>query len=139
MNKKHYVYYDAEGTITSYGEHAEDFTIPDHLVPEGLFLQYLPLDQPPINLETDNIDLDTKNIIYGARRPIFRFKEEDDYRKARRDAYPSVGEQLGMLWDSMNRNEIPKAEPFYSRIKAVKDSIPSDNSVPPKSVEIFQV
>ena len=39
----------------------------------------------------------------------------------RRTNYPSVADQLDMLWHAMDRNEIPCAEPFYSSIKAVKE------------------
>lgn len=34
--------------------------------------------------------------------------------------YPPLEEQLDMLWHAMDRGEAPKAEPWYSAIKAVK-------------------
>ena len=47
-----------------------------------------------------------------------------DYTTKRKEAYPTIEEQLGMLWHAMNNGEIPKAEPFYSSIKDVKDLYP---------------
>lgn len=44
-----------------------------------------------------------------------------DYRRAE---YPTPGEQMDMLWHAMNNGSMPKVEPFYSEIKAVKDKYP---------------
>lgn len=52
--------------------------------------------------------------------PLF----DTSYSGSRRREYPSIGNQLDMLWHSMDSSEIPKAEPFYSEIKAVKDKYP---------------
>lgn len=38
--------------------------------------------------------------------------------------YPSIGDQLDMIWHAMNNGELQKIEPFYSEIKAVKDAYP---------------
>lgn len=47
-----------------------------------------------------------------------------NYKRLRSDAYPSVEDQLDMIWHSMSRSEIPRSEPFYSSIAAVKNRIP---------------
>jgi hypothetical protein len=52
---------------------------------------------------------------------MLKIKHREDYRKLRKFEYPSVQEQLDMLWHSMNTGQMPKSEPFYSKIKAVKD------------------
>jgi len=57
-----------------------------------------------------------------------KLRHIEDYRKLRRDAYPTVGEQLDALWHSMDKEESPKVEPFYSMIKAVKDKYPKEVS-----------
>jgi hypothetical protein len=44
-----------------------------------------------------------------------------------------------MLWHAMDDHHLPRVEPFYSRIKAVKDAYPKDNSVVPGSVVIYTV
>lgn len=52
------------------------------------------------------------------------------YSEQRRSSYPSVGEQLDMLWHAMNQEVIPRVEPFYSEIKAVKDKYPKPANNP---------
>lgn len=44
-----------------------------------------------------------------------------DYRRAE---YPAISEQMDMLWHAMDNGSMPKVEPFYSRIKSVKDKYP---------------
>lgn len=39
-------------------------------------------------------------------------------------AYPSYGDQFDMLWHAMDDGTIPKVEPFYTEIKAVKEQFP---------------
>lgn len=48
-------------------------------------------------------------------------QHNEDYRKLRAAEYPKVGDQLDMLWHAMDDGVIPKIEPMYSEIKAVKD------------------
>lgn len=48
----------------------------------------------------------------------------DDYRNQRFVAYPSLRDQLDALWHAMNSGALPKAEPFFSSIKSVKDRFP---------------
>jgi len=50
-----------------------------------------------------------------------KLKHVEDYRKLRRQEYPSVQEQLDALWHGMNVKGAKKIEPFYSMIKSVKD------------------
>lgn len=45
-------------------------------------------------------------------------------QETRRRAYPSLGDQMDMLWHAMDDNLIPRVEPFYSQIKAVKEQFP---------------
>lgn len=59
------------------------------------------------------------------------------YAEARAAAYPAISEQLDMLWHAMDSGGAPISEPFYSRIKAVKDAYPRDGSVAPGSVIIY--
>lgn len=49
---------------------------------------------------------------------------EPPFDVQRSRAYPTIGDQLDMLWHSMNSDETKRLEPFYSTIKAIKDSIP---------------
>lgn len=49
-----------------------------------------------------------------------------DYRQKRAMEYPLLGDQMDMIWHSMDNGETPKIEPFYSTIKAVKDKYPKE-------------
>ena len=42
----------------------------------------------------------------------------------RKKEYPKFGDQFDMLWHAMDDGLIPKIEPLYSDIKAVKDKYP---------------
>ena len=50
------------------------------------------------------------------------------YAGQRRAAYPTTGDQLDMLWHAMNDGVLPKVEPFYSDIKAVKARFPKPSN-----------
>lgn len=50
--------------------------------------------------------------------------KENTYREYRGCRYPSVEEQLDMLWHAMDEGRAEKIEPWYSVIKAVKDAHP---------------
>ncbi|CAB4155107.1 hypothetical protein UFOVP653_74 [uncultured Caudovirales phage] len=49
-------------------------------------------------------------------------------QQLRRDAYPAVGAQLDWLWHAMNDGTLPRVEPFYSEIKAVKERYPKPSN-----------
>jgi hypothetical protein len=51
-------------------------------------------------------------------------KYANDQIGLRRATYPSIEDQLDMLWHAMNDDESKRLEPFYSTIKAVKDQFP---------------
>jgi len=127
---KHFVIHNAAGEILRSGIcQNETFDLqangPDEFVIEA-----------QADPETDAVDPATGEVVVSGKPPP---PIDMDYRKARLDAYPGINEQLDMLWHAMDRNEMVKAEPFYSRIKAVKDSYPKDNSVAPGSVIIYQM
>lgn len=63
--------------------------------------------------------------------------ELPEYVTQRQRLYPSVQEQLDLLWHAMNNNELPKAEAFFHRIKVVKDSVPKTGDADP--VVIYSV
>ena len=49
------------------------------------------------------------------------------YISKRVTEYPSIGDQLDMLWHSMESGEIPKSAAFFSACKAIKDKYPKPN------------
>lgn len=128
MTTKYFTVYDSSGNILRSGQAPEDMI--EAQAQTGEFV--LEGQSDP---ETDIVDVTTKNIIAGGKPPE---PINMDYRLARFQAYPNIGEQLDMLWHAMDRDEIPKAEPFYSTLKAVKLAYPPDNSVVPGSAIIYR-
>lgn len=125
---KLFTIYDSNGNIVETGG------MPEHsfhlkTVPAGLFL--IEEDSDP---HTDKVDVITKKVIRGGKE-----KPAPNYRDAREDLYPSLQEQMDMLWHSMDTDQIPKAEPFYSTIKNIKQAYPKDNSVPYGSVQVINL
>ena len=53
---------------------------------------------------------------------------ESNYAQQRRNAYPPIGDQLDMLWHSIDQNPKLKSEyfDFYETIKAVKVKYPKN-------------
>ena len=49
---------------------------------------------------------------------------KEDYRQVRQANYPKLGDQLDALWHAMDQGILPKIEPMYSEILAVKQAIP---------------
>jgi hypothetical protein len=47
-----------------------------------------------------------------------------EYQRKRRTEYPSVADQLDMLWHAMDTGALPRVDSFYDAIKAVKDTNP---------------
>ena len=50
------------------------------------------------------------------------------YQVNRRDEYPSMGDQMDMLWHAMKDGTLPKVEPFFSQIAAVKSRYPKPSN-----------
>ena len=55
---------------------------------------------------------------------MLKIKHREPHGKLRKAEYPPVAEQLDMLWHAMDQGQLPKAEPFYSNIKRIKDKYP---------------
>lgn len=53
-----------------------------------------------------------------------RISHKADHKRLRAGEYPSIEEQMDMLWHGMNNGTAEKIEPFYSSIKAIKDKYP---------------
>ena len=47
-----------------------------------------------------------------------------NYKELRQLNYPSIGDQLDMLWQAMDTNQIPTCVEFYNAINVVKQEYP---------------
>ena len=54
-----------------------------------------------------------------------KIKEENTlYQKFRAFSYPSVGDQLDLLWHAIDDETLDKTSDFYTKLKKVKDDNP---------------
>jgi len=53
---------------------------------------------------------------------IDRLTKEHNYKEFRSENYPTIPEQLDMLWHSMDKGEIAKSELFYKKLADVKEN-----------------
>ena len=89
------------------------------------------IDENGNEIATDTSEEDIKSEMDSVRLTI-------QYRNERANEYPDVVEQLDMLWHSMDADESKRLEPFYSTIKAIKDSYPKDGSKN-SSLEVIEI
>jgi hypothetical protein len=60
---------------------------------------------------------------------VHRLKEDYDakeYQRKRLSNYPSIGDQLDMLWHAIDSGTLDTSSDFYTAIKAVKDANPKN-------------
>ena len=50
--------------------------------------------------------------------------DPDAYKFSRASEYPSIGEQLDMLWHAIDTETLDKTSDFYTSLKQVKDNNP---------------
>lgn len=69
--------------------------------------------------------------VYGKRYVNGKWERVDqtpEYAAARKLEYPKITDQLDALWHAMNDGLIPKIEPIYSEILAVKQAYPKPSN-----------
>ena len=78
------------------------------------------------------------NVPFTAEEEIARDAEEQawaeeqvelaktKYQRDRQPEYPSISDQLDMLWHAMDTGILPKVDSFYSINKSVKDKYPKE-------------
>lgn len=134
MNIKYYTIYNKlTGEIIRTGSGSQEMFDYD--------IQHLSADEDYIeeaaSAELDIINPVTKTVLKNQKpKPAQVVK---DYAEVRYGLYPSVQEQLDMLWHAMDQGQMPKVEPFYSSIKAIKQAVPKDNSVAKDTVVIHNI
>lgn len=111
MNKD-FVIYNAAGEILRIGNCPEDAV--ELQVYEGEFLL-----EGSADCKLDSVDPQTATVIPNGR-PLQALTAMP-MAPAPSDTLP-VATQLDLLWQAMDAGTFPKAEPFYSAIKAQKDA-----------------
>jgi hypothetical protein len=62
--------------------------------------------------------------ITAERIRLQQIHDSKEYQRVRADKYPPIADQLDMLWHAMDSGVLPKYDPFYNALKAVKDQYP---------------
>lgn len=127
---KSYTIYDSTGNILVSGEvPADQVSLQLNRYP-GAFL--IEQESDP---GTDVVDTVNATVLKGQKSPPPpRVKLYDE---SRAELYPKLADQLDMLWHSMDDGTLPKAEPFYTYIKTIKQAYPKDDSTPTGSVSVI--
>ncbi len=114
---KNFTVYDAQGVILRTGR-----------VPETAFeLQAQPgefIVEAAADPAKDSVNPATGEIVVGGRPPDP--VPTQSYAQVRRNMYPSVEDQLDMIWHAMDQNLLPRIEPFYSMLLSVKQAVPKN-------------
>ena len=111
MNKK-FVVFDAEGNILRTGECPADEVALQQGVGEKLI-------EADASCGKDAVDPVTKKVIKGGAKPVAPPQPVLPQGPPRL----STEAKLDMLWQAMDAGAFPKAEPFYSAIKAEKKPV----------------
>lgn len=116
--KKNFIIYDATGVILRAGSCDEiDFELQ---ASAGEFLI-----EGSANCDVDAVDVQTRTVIVGGKPAVLPpAAAPETYLEIRSRLYPSVGDQLDMLWHAMDQDVSARIEPFYSMLKSVKDTVP---------------
>lgn len=110
MNK-HFVIYDSSGKILRAGDVPEEY-LSIQTVREGEFFL-----EGEANVKTDAVDPITGTIIKGGNPNP---NPPPPIQEPQSPGEMSTRQQLDLLWQAMDSGTFPKAEPFYSAIKATK-------------------
>jgi len=125
MAQKYYAVYDNTGKIIRSGS-----------CPEAAFafqlmnteVEFLIETDHEVDPATDEIHHDTQTVLKGVRTPEpppGSLAAAPEYVQNRVQLYPSVQEQLDMMWHAMDDGTSPKVEPWYSLIKGIKEAHPA--------------
>lgn len=83
------------------------------------------------NNDFDKIEIQDANVVFPSRQEIQNeiarlqaIEDAIEYRQNRREQYPSIGDQLDMLWHSIDGGKLDKTSDFYLALKTVKDNHP---------------
>lgn len=123
------------------------FTVPEAL--ESLGITEWTLSSLPTNEEeflthfSKVVDVDKNNHAIFSKDPqtfgvtwdqiqteIKRLQAEYNntaYQRNRESQYPSITDQLDMIWHAINTNSLDKTSSFYTRLKEIKDKYPKES------------
>ena len=81
------------------------------------------IDGKRVDLSPEEEFLEIK-LAEDARRKKEEYIARFGYIGSRKQAYPSIADQLDLLWHSMDEGKLSKNNQFYKALKKVKDEHP---------------
>lgn len=85
-------------------------------------------DFDKIEIQDANVVVPSKQDIQAEMDRLQAIEDSIEYQHKRRSQYPSIGDQLDMLWHSIDSGSLDKTSDFYLALKTVKDNNPKPNS-----------
>ena len=79
-----------------------------------------------IRREITGAALEQRKIDAAEAKVIKDWLDATKYQRDRKQSYPSLGDQLDMLWHAIDNGTLNKTSDFYTAIKAVKDAHPKE-------------
>lgn len=76
------------------------------------------------NREGKKIEIVDDKLVLVDKEPIFL-----NYELLRAREYPTIKDQLDMLWHAIDENKLDKTCDFYNKLKQVKDKYPKEESI----------
>jgi len=107
----------------------KDVLLQDDSNGQGAYIKEWNLDKPkPTQEQLDALETELQADYDAKQYQRDNEPEQPDYIKQRRNSYPEIGDQLDMLWHSIDKNPSLKSEyfEFYEAIKAVKVKHPKN-------------
>lgn len=102
-----------DGSVRSCGVWPRSYALPDG---------YVEVSEHPT--EDLRFKVFLRDGTYEYTADLVREPDPLTYAQQRAKNYPGLADQLDMLWHAMDNGTIPKAEPFYTSIQAVKSAYP---------------
>ena len=98
------------------------------LLPENTIFSVEDNDYTKITIQTEGVVAPTQTEVETEIARLQALEDAVAYKSNRADAYPTIGDQLDMLYHAINNNETLKTDfaDFYNAVKAVKDQYPKE-------------
>lgn len=83
-------------------------------------------DYSSLTWQSPEIDVPTEDQIKSKLNQLISEYNKNLYKKKRFESYPTIEEQLEMLWDDMNLENIPgkNTSIWFKKIEKIKENIP---------------
>jgi hypothetical protein len=81
-------------------------------------------DFDKIEIQDAGVTAVSRQDIQNEMERLQAIEDAIEYQHNRREQYPEIGEQLDMLWHSIDSGSLDKTSDFYLSLKLVKDNNP---------------